>query len=218
MFERVADMEINQGQQINNSEAKLNPSPRTYRVPLVLKVLFVLLSLLGILGYFSLLVKKRQAEREYTQNQGINAIDPFVENINNIHLIDVATKQRVGLLPLDKSWVLLNVWATWCPSCRSEMPSLELLHQELKDKLLVIAVSVDDKLEPILDYKKAYQLSFGILWDQEKTLPTMLQINKYPETYLINPHGRIVKQFSGAREWSSQAMTNYLLESLKKTD
>lgn len=104
--------------------------------------------------------------------------------------------------------VLLNVWATWCPPCREEMPSIERLHREFAPQgLAVVAVSVDDpgKEDVIREFVKEYGLTFEILHDPERNIKQSYQIAGYPETFVIARDGTIRKKVIAAADWSSDA-------------
>lgn len=200
----------------HDDESRLNPPPKTYRVSLGIKFCFLLVAMFGIAGYFYVLNRKRTAEKTFIAEKHIDANEPALGFIPKITVFDITTKTQTPLSKFQDSWILLNLWATWCPACQSEMPSLERLQKQFQKQLLVLAVSIDDDMESIIQWKSAHQPSFRIFWDQEKLLPQLFNLNKYPETFLIAPHGRLIKQFSGPRDWSSSTMIDYLLQTIKK--
>jgi len=105
--------------------------------------------------------------------------------------------------------VLLNIWATWCLPCRTEMPSIEALHQALGPQgLKIVAVSVDDAgaADKIRDFAKAYKLSFELLHDETGAIQTIFRTaNKVPETFVIARDGTIRKKLIGEDDWNSEA-------------
>lgn len=106
--------------------------------------------------------------------------------------------------------LLINIWATWCLPCRVEMPSIEQLHREYRDKgLSVVAVSVDDPgmEEQILNFAKQYGLTFEILRDpgaQQGKVSRDYQTSGYPETVIVGRDGVIRKKLLGAHDWNSR--------------
>jgi len=106
--------------------------------------------------------------------------------------------------------LLINIWATWCLPCRVEMPSIEQLHREYRDKgLSVVAVSVDDPgmQEQIRNFAKQYGLTFEILHDpggQQGKVSQDYQTSGYPETVIVGRDGVIRKKLLGAHDWNSQ--------------
>jgi peroxiredoxin len=108
--------------------------------------------------------------------------------------------------------VLLNFWATWCPPCVEEMPSLENLSRRVGDSLTVVTVSLDEDWETV---KKFFPrgTTLSILLDSDKEVPKRYGTEKYPETFLIDSTGRLQHLFYQAK-WDS-AEAALCLESLK---
>ena len=103
--------------------------------------------------------------------------------------------------------VLLNLWATWCGPCRSEMPSLEKLQQELGPKgLKIVAVSVDNPgmEEAIRDFRKEFGLTFEILYAPDGKIRDDYQATGFPETFIIGRDGVIRKRVIAATDWSAE--------------
>ncbi|MFL5578688.1 MAG: peroxiredoxin family protein [Gemmatimonadaceae bacterium] len=102
--------------------------------------------------------------------------------------------------------VLLNVWATWCPPCRAEMPSIEQLHQTYGPRgLKVVAVSIDvaGQEQAIRDFAREYGLTFEILHDPTGAIAKAYQTTGVPETFVIGRDGVIRKKVISAADWSS---------------
>jgi peroxiredoxin len=103
--------------------------------------------------------------------------------------------------------VLLNIWATWCPPCLAELPSLERLHEAYGDKgLKLVAVSIDDYVteDSIRKFAKGLGITFEILHDSTHEIERVYQTTGYPETFVIGPEGTIRKKWIGPDDWSSQ--------------
>lgn len=104
--------------------------------------------------------------------------------------------------------VLLNFWATWCGPCRAEMPSLNNLYNEFKDKgFVVLAVSVDTSEKPVRSFIKDLKLSFPVLMDKNKAV----SFDEYgvfglPTTFLIDKSGIITEKIMGEMRWDSPRM------------
>ncbi len=124
----------------------------------------------------------------------------------------------VALAGLKGKWVLVNFWATWCPPCRDEMPSLEMLQRRLTrdapGKLEMLAVSVDENWAEVNRFFGSTQPTFRVLWDREKTASAAYGSRKFPETYLIAPDGTVAAKFTGPRDWYNQGMVQYFTEVL----
>ena len=104
------------------------------------------------------------------------------------------------------SWVVLTFFATWCGPCRSELPTLERLHQERAARgIVVLGVSVDDDRGPLDPFVRQLGLTFPILWDQAKQVGRTYRASSIPTSYLVDPEGRLVGVSRGARDWSALA-------------
>ena len=110
--------------------------------------------------------------------------------------------------------VMLNFWATWCPPCVDEVPSLEDLARRLDGSdMRLLAVSVDDDWDKIRRFF-AKGTKMGVLLDTSHDVPKKFGTEKFPETYLIDAAGRLRYYFINKRDWSRpEAVT--CLESLR---
>jgi len=115
--------------------------------------------------------------------------------------------------------VVLNFWATWCPPCVEEMPSLQKLQQALGDKgLRVLAASVDESLEDVERFRQEYQLSLPILHDRGGKIAHRFSTFKYPETYIVDRDGRLVAKVIGPRDWIAPIVIHDFVELLRGED
>lgn len=100
--------------------------------------------------------------------------------------------------------VLLNFWATWCPPCVEEMPSLQQVADRLEDEgLAVVAISVDERYADIGPFVDRHGLRFLILHDLGKRVSRRYEVFQFPETWIIGRDGRLVSRIVGARDWSA---------------
>lgn len=101
--------------------------------------------------------------------------------------------------------VFLNFWATWCPPCRREMPSMEKLHSEFKDRgFTMLAVDLREEQAKVKAFKGKLKLSFSILLDADGKVGLMYAVRSIPTTYLIDREGYMVGGALGARNWASK--------------
>jgi peroxiredoxin len=101
--------------------------------------------------------------------------------------------------------VFVNFWATWCPPCREEMPSMDRLYRELGGEAFeLLAVSQDDQGRAAVDaFVKEVPVSFPVLLDPERRVGSAYGVWGYPETFVIDREGRIVERVIGPREWDT---------------
>ena len=112
--------------------------------------------------------------------------------------------------------LLLNIWATYCIPCRTEMPSIEAVYKDLGPKgLKVVAVSVDQSgfEQQIREFVSEYKLTFEVLYDDTGAIQSIYRSAGVPETYVIGKDGVIRKKWVGAEDWNS-APNRALLEQL----
>ena len=104
--------------------------------------------------------------------------------------------------------VLLNVWATWCLPCRTEMPSIQALHDRFAARgLKVVAVSIDKPGfdDAIRKFRDQYGLTFEILHDPTAEIQRGYQTTGVPETFIIGRDGMIRRKVIAADNWDSPA-------------
>jgi peroxiredoxin len=105
--------------------------------------------------------------------------------------------------------VVLNFWATWCTPCTLEMPTLEALWRDYRERgLVVVGISVDrgaprELLEP---YLTSLALTFPILLDPDMRTAEAWRVTALPATFLVRPGGEVTGMAVGPREWNSAEM------------
>lgn len=102
--------------------------------------------------------------------------------------------------------VLLNFWATWCGPCVSEMDSLERLYQKFKGRNFeVIGVSLDERGFPAIDeFQRKIPVHFTLLLDANYSVAEKYGTYRVPETYLIDPQGKVIQKIVGPQDWASE--------------
>ena len=109
---------------------------------------------------------------------------------------------RISLRDYRSRVVVLNFWATWCPPCVEETPSLKRFAEEMQsDGVEVIGVSVDEDGAALRKFVTEAQLSFPIARDPERTVAARYGTFKFPETYIVDSEGRIAEKLIGPIDW-----------------
>ena len=111
--------------------------------------------------------------------------------------------------------VYLNFWATWCPPCRSEMPEIEKVYQQYKDKgLVVLAVDLGEDKDTVKNFIKENNYNFKVLLDSDQSIAEQYNISAIPVSYFIDKDGKIVAKKVGALK--EEEMQSYLKELMDK--
>ena len=100
--------------------------------------------------------------------------------------------------------LVLNFWATWCPPCVEEIPSLNAMQQQLASRgVVVLAISVNKNEETYRQFLNQARVSFLTARDPEADISASYGTYKYPETYIINKDGRVVAKMISNQNWTS---------------
>jgi len=131
--------------------------------------------------------------------------------------LDIATGDTISFKEKYGGQVtLVNIWATWCPPCREEMPAMQKLYEALKDKgFRIAAVSIDEgSIKDVTAFTSSLGLTFDILHDKSGKIETIYQTTGYPESFLIDKNGIIVRKQIGEHPWGSPANQRIVAELL----
>jgi peroxiredoxin len=94
--------------------------------------------------------------------------------------------------------VLLNFWATWCPPCRQEMPTLQKHYTDYEAQgLVVVGVEAGEPKAEVQDFVTEQHLTFPVLPDEKTTVTDMYRVSALPTTFVIDREGVIVRQHRG---------------------
>ena len=110
--------------------------------------------------------------------------------------------------------LILNVWATWCPPCRAEMPALDQLSKRLPAKdYKVLALSIDEDMNLVREFLIKYKIDLDVVVDRGGQLTTrLLGVESYPETLIISKEGVVLARISGEKDWAAPHMVNRIVQ------
>lgn len=178
-----------------------------------MKKILYLFALIALFTCVALAACKRK-ESGMTDKQAVPsekkpAPEIVVNNLNNSPQKLSALKGKV---------VLLNFWATWCPPCREEIPSMIKLNKFMAGKpFQMLAVSIDEGGKEAIEsfFQSSGFSELPVYTDPENNAATAYGITGVPETFVINKDGIIVKKVIGPLAWDSPEVVAFLEELLK---
>jgi cytochrome c biogenesis protein CcmG, thiol:disulfide interchange protein DsbE len=161
---------------------------------LILLVIGAGLMLIAVAAFLS--IPKAQAE---VVSAGASAI-PMAVNFPapEVKLTDLQGNP-VALSDYQGQVVLYNAWATWCPPCKEEMPTLEAFYQEYKDSgLVIVAIEDGEPASEVADFVKNYQLTFPVWPDPKWVATTAFKSDSLPTSFVIDRTGVVRLTWTGA--------------------
>ncbi|PQJ95921.1 peroxiredoxin family protein [Chromatium okenii] len=103
--------------------------------------------------------------------------------------------------------LILNFWATWCPACLAEMPSLQRAHHALaRDGIPVIAINVGEDAETVAEFTQRMPLPFPLPLDQNSAVAQRYPLIGLPTTFIIDAKGKIIFSALGEYTWDDPAL------------
>lgn len=113
--------------------------------------------------------------------------------------------------------VVLHFWATWCSSCRKEMPSLEEFASQYADRgVAVLTVTAETSKKKVLEFFGGKEPSYEVLLDEGSRITRLYRVSGIPVTMLIDRSGFVVKHIAGGQDWASMRMRGEVDRLLKE--
>ena len=128
-------------------------------------------------------------------------------------------EEKHSLKDLHGKVVLLNFWATWCPPCRREMPSMERLYQKFNgENFTVIAINQMEDGDHVFAYTGQLDVdpTFTILFDKDSKVSNSYRVSGLPTTYLIDKQGNIRYRAIGGREFDHPEVEKQILQLMQE--
>ncbi len=108
--------------------------------------------------------------------------------------------------------VVVNLWATWCPPCVEETPSLVQFAGKMRDHgVVVLGISVDQDLTALTDFVQQYKIPYLVGRDPNQALSSRYGTYQFPESYILDRHGRLADKIIGATDWNDDRLQQFVL-------
>jgi len=122
-----------------------------------------------------------------------------------------------SLAALSGKVVLLNFWATWCPPCKMEMPSIQVLYDKMKGTAFdIMAISVSEKPSTVTDFLKNNPYSYPMYLDESGSASAPFASRGIPTTFILDKQGRAIAGIVGSRSYDGPEVVSLFKELAEK--
>jgi thiol-disulfide isomerase/thioredoxin len=112
---------------------------------------------------------------------------------------------EVNLREIRGKKLFVNLWATWCPPCKREMPTIAQLYQSVDtNKVAFLMISLDDMYTKAKAFADTTQLRLPFFYPSDK-LPILFNVETIPSTFIFNEKGEIIKRVEGSEDYNTDA-------------
>jgi DsbE subfamily thiol:disulfide oxidoreductase len=124
----------------------------------------------------------------------------------------------VRLADLKGTVVFVNYWATWCPPCREEMPSIQNLYRRFRDEkgFRMVTILYRDDYQKAMAYLKDNNYDFPVMLDIDGKSAAAYGVTGVPETYIIDRKGTLRQKMIGPFDWSSPEAVSFISDLMKQ--
>ena len=164
---------------------------------------------LWVTGWYRPVISKIQ--------QGIlltGIVQPDIKKLHSDAVIEAyfldENNNTISLSDFRGQVVFLNIWATWCPPCRAEMPGIQTLYDDLeKQDVAFVMLSTDQDFAKAVQFKKANGFTFPI-YSLEQNLPAELSTSSIPATFVFDKKGAIQMTHEGMAKYNTDKFKQFL--------
>lgn len=168
----------------------------------------IILALATFTGCKNISDKKDSAKIENTE--AVPAAYKTESNSLPSFKLHAADGSILNLEDLKGKKVFVNLWATWCPPCRAEIPSIEKLYKKTdKDKVAFVMLSLDDNFNLAKRFAKTKHMQLPIYYPAEN-LPSLFNINGIPATFIFDEKGVLIKSNIGMDDYNTSSYVQLL--------
>ncbi len=152
-------------------------------------------------------ISQERSNENENKDEAVTMSDPIQADFN-FKLID-REGNTISLEEFKGKVIFINMWATWCPPCIAEMPSIDKLHEEMGDEVAFVMLSLDDDFEKAKDFDKRNGYDLPI-YASGSNLPAMYQSSAIPTTYVIDAKGNLALTHKGMADYSDPEFKKFL--------
>jgi thiol-disulfide isomerase/thioredoxin len=147
--------------------------------------------------------EKTIAGTEQQQNSTDNNMAAAAVQLPSFSIKDI-NGNIVNMQNLKGKKLFVNLWASWCPPCKREMPSIEKLYQTVdSNKVRFVLISFDDQFDQAKKYVTSKRLKLPIYYPTENP-PALFNVQGIPATFIFNEKGELIKQIEGMEDYDSK--------------
>lgn len=150
-----------------------------------------------------------QARRNLSVNEALKELNltrPSRPKLAEDFAVPVTQGKNFRLSEHRGKLVLINFWATWCPPCREEMPAMERLYRQFKEKgFVLIALSMDADPALVTPFVKQGGFTFSIGLDPKMNVANAYGVRGLPSSFLVDRQGNLAALAIGPRAWDNEA-------------
>jgi thiol-disulfide isomerase/thioredoxin len=145
-----------------------------------------------------------------------NEVVSVNDNELNFVMKDINTKKTYKLSDEKGNGVVLNFWGSWCEPCKREMPFINKVYQEYKNKgIQLFALNADEPPFVVKKFVSDYGLTFPVGIDKDQDILDMYGVEPLPTTFFISPNGKIKRIVTG--QMTEEKFRGYIHEILPKS-
>lgn len=138
---------------------------------------------------------------------GLNTPDAPLDSVD-FELPLLSSGEQRSLSSFQGDVVLLNFWASWCPPCIEEMPSMQAVYEELGGNgFEIVAVNIQEDPETVRSFMQEHGYDFPVLLDRTGRIAGRYGVRGIPTSYVVDPDGRLMAMLTGPYEWNDEGIT-----------
>ena len=109
--------------------------------------------------------------------------------------------------------VVVNFWATWCPPCREELPSMQRAWKKFQDNgIVMLAIDIGEDEDTIFEFTADYLVDFPLLMDLDSSVIKQWPVRGLPTTFVVDPDGRLAYRAIGSGDWDDPGLIKLFIE------